>query len=356
MSAADKFIKFGNKEFIPEGWYWLLRSKKLKKGKALPAELMDKQLVVFRGESGKVHALDAHCPHMGAHLCDGKVEDNSIVCPFHRWKFSSDGDCTDIPIGGADPSRIKKIQRYKLKEAYGLIWLWTGEVGAEVPIPEIPELKGFELSSSLGTSFTKECHPNVMMINAIDAHHFKSVHNLGVDLKFNTLALSKKCIQFSNTTALPQKNIFLKLISKLYKNALTYEMTYWWGNTGSVMIGPDFLHFYIMFALRPTFDGRAEGQTILITKKRKTFFFGMLLDSLILFVTKRVGNYFAKGDTLIFSKIKFNLKNPVRADKNIIDFIKHYETQPKSSIFVAKPSNDKRSEKASKPSIDFVSL
>jgi hypothetical protein len=84
--------------------------------------------------------------------------------------------------------------------------------------------------------------------------------------------------------------------------------------------------------LRPTMDGTTEGQTVLLTKRR-TGFFGALTNRILLAATKVVGNYFAKGDTVIFSKIKFNLRTPVSADQPILEFASHYEKQRAAFIF-----------------------
>ena len=56
-------------------------------------------LAVFRGEDGRVHALDAYCPHMGANLgAGGRVVGNCVECPFHGWKFrGDDGKCVSVP-------------------------------------------------------------------------------------------------------------------------------------------------------------------------------------------------------------------------------------------------------------------
>ncbi|MEA9356996.1 aromatic ring-hydroxylating dioxygenase subunit alpha [Bacteriovorax sp. PP10] len=323
MSYQETLQNFGNAKFLPEGWYWLIKSSEVKTGTAKPAKLADKDFVVYRGADNTIRIMDAHCPHMGAHLCDGFVEGNDIRCPFHYWKFNDTGDCIEIPAQ-KEIKNIQQLKTYPQREKYGLIWVWAGDPDKIEEVPVIPELVGKELDYSLGSRFIKNCHPNVVMINAIDAQHFKSVHNLVVDLDMKPTVLTPRCIQLSNTTPLPHKNIFLKWASKFYKNALTYEMTYWWGHVGSVMVGPDFLHFYIIFALRPTADGVTEGQTILVTEKRK---YGWLLNPIILFLTKLVGNYFAKGDTIIFSRIKFNFKTPLKADKSIIHFIEHYEGQ-----------------------------
>jgi phenylpropionate dioxygenase-like ring-hydroxylating dioxygenase large terminal subunit len=337
MSYANRLTKFARPEFLPEGWYWMLTSKEVGRGKSLPAKFAGKDFVIFRGEDDKIRILDAHCPHMGAHLCDGTVEGNSIRCPFHRWKFNEQGQCTDIPAR-ADIRLVKPLNSYLSAEAYGLIWLWTGENEKVEPLPTIPELKAHAVDWSHGNTFIKNCHPNVVMINAIDAHHFQSVHHLIVDLEMESKVLTSRCIELDNRTPMPKSNLFLRFASRFYADALTYRMTYWWGHTGSVTIGPDFLHFHIIFALRPTEDGRTEGRTILVTPKRR---FGVILNPILLWASKVVGNYFAKGDSVIFSRIKFYLQTPIKADRPILDFIDHYERQ-KPSSFGRSHSEDSR--------------
>ena len=91
-------------------------------------------------------------------------------------------------------------------------------------------------------------------------------------------------------------------------------MCYWYGSTGTVTLGPDFLHFYIIFTLRMIEGGKTEGQTILITPKRRGFW-GWVLNRGLLWLTQQVGNYFAKGDTQVFQTIQFDLKTPTKADR-----------------------------------------
>jgi phenylpropionate dioxygenase-like ring-hydroxylating dioxygenase large terminal subunit len=331
MAYFDKIKQFGVNGFVPEGWYWLVKSDAVPKGKAVPVKFLTTELVIYRGEDNQVRAFDAHCPHMGAHLCDGFVEGNSIRCPFHFWKYDELGVCTEIPAQ-KETHNIPGLKSHKIREAYGLVWLWTGNEEDTEQVPIIPELTGIPLDFKLGSTFIKNCHPNVVMINAIDIQHFRSVHQLIVDLDMKVTPLTPRCIQFSNTTPVPEKNFFLKFAKKFYEKALTYEMTYWWGHTGSVMVGPDFLHFYIIFALKPTLDGKTEGQTILVTKKRKGML-GAVVNPILLFATKLVGDYFAKGDTIIFSRINFKYRTPIKADIAIIEFVEHYESQKASARY-----------------------
>jgi nitrite reductase/ring-hydroxylating ferredoxin subunit len=37
---------------------------------------------------GRIYALDNTCPHGGGPLGEGYLEDDVIVCPWHRWRYS----------------------------------------------------------------------------------------------------------------------------------------------------------------------------------------------------------------------------------------------------------------------------
>ncbi len=323
MKSVSHPQTFNNPERFIEGWYWAIPSHKLKLGQIKPVNLQGRELAIARLADGKAVAFDAYCPHMGAHLAEGKVDGDGIRCFFHNWKFDTCGNCTDVPsLGKSLPVQIKT---WPTAEKYGMVWVWTGETITH-PIPCPPELENLPVDSSFGNHFWKNCHPNVVMINAIDAHHFNTVHNFPIDIVFAKEIVSPNAIKFSNTTRGGDDSWFIKLIRPFYKNEVTYSMCYWYGSNGIVTLGPDFLHFYILFALRLTKDGKTEGQTILVTKKRPGIW-GWLFNRVLLWLTERVGNYFGKGDTQVFQTIKFDFKTPTKADKSVVDFIDHVEGQ-----------------------------
>ena len=77
---------------FPNGWFQVAFSDELSTGDVLPLQYFGRHLVLFRGEDGGARALDAFCPHLGAHLgYGGKVEDNCIRCPFHAWRWNGSG-------------------------------------------------------------------------------------------------------------------------------------------------------------------------------------------------------------------------------------------------------------------------
>jgi nitrite reductase (NADH) small subunit len=58
---------------------------------------------------GEYYAIDDLCPHMGASLGAGYVHDQTVVCPWHAWRFRlSDGTWCDNPRVkiGSYPVRI----------------------------------------------------------------------------------------------------------------------------------------------------------------------------------------------------------------------------------------------------------
>lgn len=69
----------------------------------------NKLIALFRVR-GELFAIDDVCPHMGASLSGGHVENGIVTCPWHAWRFRlADGawaDYTRIKIGSY-PVRIE---------------------------------------------------------------------------------------------------------------------------------------------------------------------------------------------------------------------------------------------------------
>lgn len=326
MSISES-TKFNQSQIILEGWYWTVKSSKVKRKKVIPFNLMGRELAIYRGEDNEVRVIDAFCPHMGAHLAEGSVENNSIRCFFHHWCFDQTGKCTDIPCLDKQPPPHIQVKHWHACERYGLIWVWVGEDSPPHDVPKPLSLGDSEIEWSLGNRFDKECHPHVVMINAIDEQHFHSVHHLpGSILYLEPRAVDKWCLDFNNTQKIPKTTRMRRFFSRFYQNELYYQLNYWYGTVGVTSFGPDFLRFHLMFALRQSLDGKTEGQTIAFTKKRKGFL-GSLLSKGILFLTKLGGLFFAYGDTRVFRTIRFNLQNPIAADKSVIAFVRHVENQ-----------------------------
>jgi nitrite reductase (NADH) small subunit/3-phenylpropionate/trans-cinnamate dioxygenase ferredoxin subunit len=55
-------------------------------------------LVAVFNTAGEYSAIRDACPHMGASLATGHVEEGCVICPWHAWRFSvTDGTWLDNP-------------------------------------------------------------------------------------------------------------------------------------------------------------------------------------------------------------------------------------------------------------------
>jgi nitrite reductase (NADH) small subunit/3-phenylpropionate/trans-cinnamate dioxygenase ferredoxin subunit len=69
----------------------------LAEGQSRVVSVGNKLVAVFR-HGGDYFAIDDVCPHMGASLGDGYVEDGIVTCPWHAWRFRlADGAWADNP-------------------------------------------------------------------------------------------------------------------------------------------------------------------------------------------------------------------------------------------------------------------
>jgi nitrite reductase (NADH) small subunit len=66
-------------------------------GGAVVVSVRQKDVAIFR-LNGEFQAIDDMCPHMGASLSGGYVEDGCVTCPWHYWRFRlADGAWADNP-------------------------------------------------------------------------------------------------------------------------------------------------------------------------------------------------------------------------------------------------------------------
>ncbi|HRF12484.1 MAG: Aminopyrrolnitrin oxygenase PrnD [Candidatus Accumulibacter phosphatis] len=318
---------FNHPEAVVQGWYWLARSREIRRGQVVSLRLLGRELAVYRGGDGRVAAFDAYCAHMGAHLAEGRVEGNALRCFFHRWRYEADGRCSDIPCLAGQARPQISVRCWPTAERYGMVWLWTGETPTD-DLPEVPELAGKACDALVANRFRKRCHPNVVLINAIDEQHFASVHHLpGSILTMEAVPRSVSNIEFRNLGKVPTSKRLGRLLARFYQGPLTYTLSYWYGSLGTVTLGPDFLHLHLMFALRVGDDGSTEGQTLALTRQRRGPL-GWLVNRLLLYGTALAARYFAWGDTRVFETIRFDFRHPIPADRAVLAFIRHLESQP----------------------------
>ncbi len=167
---------------FPNGWFCVASSDELPPRGVIPLHYFGKDLVLFRTEDGKPHLLDAHCPHLGAHLgYGGKVRGDAIQCPFHGWLFNGNGHCMNIPYASQVPPKAQ-IPCWPIREVNGAILVYHHAQGTP-PTWEIPELP--EYSSEEWTPLRQVrrwkiySHVQELLENGIDIAHLPFLHSSG---------------------------------------------------------------------------------------------------------------------------------------------------------------------------------
>lgn len=166
---------------VPNGWFIVAEASDLAPGDVKALRYFDRDLVLYRAEDGSPRLMDAHCPHLGAHLAvGGKVEGDCIRCPFHGWKFDGqDGTCVEIPYGEMKRIPPKAHGRsYRTLERNQMIWAWyhaqDGEPFYDVPV--VDEFDDDEWSDLVVVDFDVRVSAQDMAENNVDFAHFQFVH------------------------------------------------------------------------------------------------------------------------------------------------------------------------------------
>nr|WP_280982801.1 Rieske 2Fe-2S domain-containing protein [Bradyrhizobium sp. ISRA463] len=112
--------------FLRNAWYVAALNQELIDGKKLARTILERPIVLYRGSSGKVVALDDRCCHRAAPLSMGRVEGDDIRCMYHGMKFAADGKCIQIPGQDVIPAKLG-VRSYPVVERYNMIFIWTGD-------------------------------------------------------------------------------------------------------------------------------------------------------------------------------------------------------------------------------------
>jgi phenylpropionate dioxygenase-like ring-hydroxylating dioxygenase large terminal subunit len=141
--------------------------------------LMNQDFVLYRNTHSQVVALNDFCAHRGAGLSQGQVEKDCIRCPYHGWKYREDGVCIEIPANEPDipiPQKAR-VQSYFVREKYGFIWLFWGNLPEEElpPLPSLPEVPNTSWRS-VDIELKFNAHYTRVLENLTDPVHVAFIH------------------------------------------------------------------------------------------------------------------------------------------------------------------------------------
>lgn len=174
----------------PSGWFQIGWSTDFPVDTVVSKRYFGEDIVLVRTGDGVLHALDAYCAHMGAHLgVGGTVVGSCLHCPFHGWTWDMEGRNIEIPYADR-PNRAVRIRTWEVDERNDMVLLWHHYDGI-APTWQVPDV--FEdLGEDVAARDYHPCHPDgqiafgrrtlnpyVVLDNAADPAHFATVHHQG---------------------------------------------------------------------------------------------------------------------------------------------------------------------------------
>jgi phenylpropionate dioxygenase-like ring-hydroxylating dioxygenase large terminal subunit len=335
---VHEFAIFNNPKVLTESWYPVIASKKVKRKMTHSFVIGNQRVVIYRTESGKLNAMDAFCPHMGADLGNGKVVGNKIQCYFHQWEFHENGQIAKIPCRERKPSI--KIQTYPIEEKYGYIWIYSG-AHAAFPIPNPPGLEEDEVSGFFLLNPRLFVHHHVMMVSAIDLQHFKTVHKLDVNFQFEIENKSPSEFQWNVFGELPRKGWRSRLARIILGNHFEYSTLFSGGNIVSINYGnsprwrgrPQGFRLpsvHILWGCVPLKEGVSDVYVFLVQRKAKTVF-AKIKNAFNFFISVLLLNLLRDDDVKAFPHMRFAPTNLIEQDRSSAMLIQQLNKVKKSS-------------------------
>lgn len=87
----------------------------LPEGKFVEKKILARKMAVINYK-GQIIGIESECKHQKASLCNGKLEDNIIICPWHGWKY-------DIISGECITDRNFRLKHFEVEITDGDIYL-----------------------------------------------------------------------------------------------------------------------------------------------------------------------------------------------------------------------------------------
>ena len=164
--------------FVMNDWYVAAFADEVKP-QLLARTLLGRRLVFYRTSEGRVVALEDRCPHRSMPLSAGTLENDTIVCGYHGFRFNTEGDCIEVPSQATCPKNVG-IKTYRTHERGAVVWIWMGEAEqadlSKLPSQDWMEDANWERSQgylSLQANYVR-LHENLLDLTHLSYLHAKS--------------------------------------------------------------------------------------------------------------------------------------------------------------------------------------
>lgn len=168
-------------DFVYDIWYFAGLSGDVSYKKPIRVEIAGEPIMLSRKQNGELFALRDICPHRAAPLSAGVMKGDEIECPYHGWRFGTDGKCSLIPALTSDQEvktdRIS-VRHFPVREDGHLLWVYISKdsKSMEAPACEPPQFDLSHLKPTMRDGLVLNCHVDHAVIGLMDPAHGPYVH------------------------------------------------------------------------------------------------------------------------------------------------------------------------------------
>src|SRR5690606_33044759 len=162
-------------------WYVACTSDEVT-DRPLGRQICGERMVFYRGVDQAPVALEDFCPHRGAPLSLGYVENGTLVCGYHGLAMGCEGKAESMP--GQRVRGFPAIRKFAVIERYGFIWVWPDAFETADP-SRMPNLHWAECDQWAygGGLYHIKCDYRLMIDNLMDLTHETYVHATSIGQK-----------------------------------------------------------------------------------------------------------------------------------------------------------------------------
>ncbi|MEC7463699.1 MAG: aromatic ring-hydroxylating dioxygenase subunit alpha [Pseudomonadota bacterium] len=161
--------------FIHNAWYVACWAEELK-SEPSSRTILNENIVLWRGQDGRVRATENICPHRLLPLSKGRVVGDDLQCGYHGLTFDGNGGCILAPTQSDAPDCA--IKHYRVHENMGMVWIWMGDptLADTNNIYDLPQYHQDGWGVAYGDALEVEANYLLLCDNLCDPTHVNYVH------------------------------------------------------------------------------------------------------------------------------------------------------------------------------------
>jgi nitrite reductase/ring-hydroxylating ferredoxin subunit len=302
----------------PASWYLFGEARAVTHG-PISREILGRRLVAFRTAGGALAVMEGRCAHLGTDLGAGRVVDETLECPFHRWRYGADGRCVHIPACAVIPD-FARLRTYPAVERHGFIFFFNGPAPL-FPLPFFPGEEPDDFLPSKPFDAILLCPWWMVGANVFDVQHFKAAHDRQLIGRPVVECPSPFARRITAEFSVLGYTLRDRLVRRLAGARVRMSFTDWCGNI--LFATPSFRRTtsYGMLISEPLGPDRVHVHGIVFVRRRKSSIGRWLLDPLHVRIRRYFIKEFLQSDARLGTKgLRYNPASLLDGDEELIRY------------------------------------